>query len=71
MEKFRIRADFVFEAKNIADAFIQLTDHFAKRAINQDSNLKVIEGGMQISKIVPNIVGKTITDDILNKEEGY
>lgn len=71
MERFRIRADFVFEAKDITDAFIQLTDHFAKRTVNQQSQLKMIEGGMQITKIVPNIVGKKITDDIMNKEEGY
>jgi len=71
MERFRLSADFVFEAENITDAFLQLTDHFAKRALNQKSSIKITQGGLQITKIVPNIIGKTIINDLSNKEEGY
>ena len=68
MERFHIVCDIVFEAKDITDAFIQLTDHFAKRAINQQSKLKMLEGGMKISKIVPNVLNQKIITDIKNKE---
>ena len=69
MERFRLRCDIIFEAKDITDAFLQLTDHFGKRAMNQDSQLKMTEGEMQISKIVPNLMNKRIIDDVLNKED--
>ena len=62
MDRFRLVCDFVFEAKDVTDAFIRLTDHFSKSAMNQPSSLKLEKGILELRRIVPNIIASKLKE---------
>lgn len=63
MKKFKLKANIIFEAENIDDAFSMLSEHFSSLYYNSPANLLDFRGEMKIDPLISN--QKEMIDAIL------